>query len=488
MKKTLKLLVAGTAATTALGMTAHGQSSDALIDKLVDKGILTVKEANELRQEADQDFTTAFQTKTGMPDWVKNYKLSGDFRGRYDGEFANEMAPVQYNSAFGSTPQQNFYDRDRMRYRLRIGLTVVMQDDMEVGFRLGSGDSFLAGSGNPLSNTSTFGGDASKKPVWIDAAYGRWTPVHTGNWNLMLTIGKMDQPFKASGMVFDPDYTPEGASAQATYQVNEKHSIKFIGGAFVLDYATTNGSAPYYIGDQVVWDASWTPKVDSSLGLALFAIGNKSDLGAVNTDVAYSNVGNTRNLSQPGIPNGSSGDLVYNYTPIVASGSITYKLDSFPFYNGIFPLTVAGEFMHNPGAPRNNEGWWAGVTLGKSGTRKTWDISYRYEFLEADAWYDQLVDDDNVAFYPAQIPGSGPGGVAPAYPYNYNDNEFTPGNTKGGIAGGTNVKGHMMKFNYSFTDSLTFSLTAYLNSLIIPVNSTYSSAAVHVMGDMQWKF
>ena len=482
MKNTLKLLVAGTAATT-LGMTAHGQSSDALIDKLVDKGILTVKEANDLRQEADQDFTTAFQTKTGMPDWVKNYKLSGDFRGRYDGMFADEMAPVQINNNL-SSPQQNFYDRNRERYRLRIGLTVVMQDDMEVGFRLGSGDSSVPGAGNPLSNTSTFAGNGSKKPIWIDAAYGRWTPVHAGPWNLMLTIGKMDQPFKASGMVFDPDYTPEGASAQMTYQINDKHSIKFITGAFVLDNSATNGSAPYYTGNQVVWDGTWTPKLASSLGLALFAIGNKSDLGAINTDIAYSNAGNTRNLSAPNVQNSGSGNLVYDYTPIVASGSITYTLDSFPFYTGAFPLTVNGEFMHNPGAPRKNEGWWAGVTLGKAGTKKAWDISYRYEYLEADAWYDQIVDDDNVAFYAAQAPGPGN-----SYPYNYNDNDLTgSGITKGGMAGGTNIKGHMMKFDYSLTDSLTFSLTAYLNSLIIPVPSKYSSAAVHVMGDMQWKF
>ena len=32
---------------------AHAQTSDALLDKLVDKGYLTVKEANELREQAE---------------------------------------------------------------------------------------------------------------------------------------------------------------------------------------------------------------------------------------------------------------------------------------------------------------------------------------------------------------------------------------------------------------------------------------------------
>src|SRR4029077_3125212 len=68
---------------------AWAQSSDALIDKLVDKGILTVKEANELREEADKNFTTAYSVKSGMPDWVQALKFSGDFRGRFEGIYTD---------------------------------------------------------------------------------------------------------------------------------------------------------------------------------------------------------------------------------------------------------------------------------------------------------------------------------------------------------------------------------------------------------------
>ena len=48
-----------------------------LLDKLVDKGILSVKEANELREEADKDFAKAYSVKSGMPDWVTALKLNG---------------------------------------------------------------------------------------------------------------------------------------------------------------------------------------------------------------------------------------------------------------------------------------------------------------------------------------------------------------------------------------------------------------------------
>ena len=71
---------AGATALASLATQASAQSSDALIDKLVEKGVLTVNEAKDLRDEADKDFKTAFQAKTGMPDWVSGYKFSGDVR------------------------------------------------------------------------------------------------------------------------------------------------------------------------------------------------------------------------------------------------------------------------------------------------------------------------------------------------------------------------------------------------------------------------
>ena len=39
---------------------------------------------------------------------------------------------------------------------------------------------------------------------------------------------------------------------------------------------------------------------------------------------------------------------------------------------------------------------------------------------------------------------------------------------KNGWVGGTNIKGQMIKFNYSLTDALTFTFTAYINELIKP--------------------
>jgi hypothetical protein len=459
-------LFAGTTALVALANQSHAQSSDALIDKLVEKGVLTVQEAQDLRNEADQDFTTAFQAKTGMPDWVTGYKFSGSFRGRFE-EFTSE--------------NPSFVERTRLRYRLLVGVVVSMKDGLETGFQLGSGDgspnSFGSGSaGNPLSNNSTFQDDFTKKPIWVNTAYGKWTPLNSDGWLLSTTIGKMENPFQFTPMVFDPDLTPEGAALQGGYTFNDQHSVLLTAAAFVLDEEKLAGQDPALFGGQMVWNANWTQRLNTSLGLGGFVITSPLQLTPAN--VPYVNEGNTRILT----PNVTTNTLVNNYMPIIVDASATYKLDTFPFYTGAFPIKVAGEYIFNTGLiaknnPPNysqNQGIWGGITFGKSGTKGTWDISYRYEYLEADAWYDQLVDDDNVAYYQNSLNGS-PGGT--------------------GMFGGTNVKGHLIKANYSITDALTFTFTCYLNQLIYPNQNTAANSggepqsnALHVMADLMWKF
>src|SRR5712675_1257220 len=64
---------------------AAAQSSDALLNKLVEKGILTAKEAGDLKEEGKKNSPKDFATKLGAPDWVERIKFGGDFRGRYDG-------------------------------------------------------------------------------------------------------------------------------------------------------------------------------------------------------------------------------------------------------------------------------------------------------------------------------------------------------------------------------------------------------------------
>jgi hypothetical protein len=149
------VLGAACIAVSSLVPQAHGQATDALLDKLVDKGIISVKEANELREQADHDFNKAYAAKSGMPDWVTQFKIYGDVRGRY------EMFRTENESESGATAQAN-RPRDRFRYRLRVGATATLMDNFEAGFRLTSSEANGTFGGDPISGNTTFGDNGSR--------------------------------------------------------------------------------------------------------------------------------------------------------------------------------------------------------------------------------------------------------------------------------------------------------------------------------------
>ena len=461
MKHNRTKTLAAVLATAACAMSAHGQANDALLNKLVSKGVLTSQEAADLKKETDAGFDKAYSTKTGMPDWVNQLKILGDVRGRY------EMFKTDNDVDGASQPNK---DRNRFRYRLRVGATVTMKDDFEVGFRLTSAEANSDGSGgDAISGNSTLQNNGSKKFIYVDTAYGKWTPIHSGPWLLGTTIGKMDNPFTTSDMLFDHDYTPEGAALQGGYTFNKSHALKFNGGVFVLDEINQGSQAsddPLMTGLQLRYDAKWAPKLSSSVGLSWYSLFAEENLN--NADVPNINVGNTRYATATG--KHRAGDLVNNYTPWVVDASLTYTLDSFPIYRGAFPIRIGGEYMNNPGASEENIGWWGGIFLGKSGKKNTWEASYRYKHQEADSWYEEVVDSDFGAYYQVALAGSGQGT---------------------GYRAGTGTEGHVAKLVYSLSDSFTIGATWFYTSLINPAVVAGSETESHenrVQIDAIWKF
>ena len=448
--KTLQstLLCAGTAALLLAPVSSNGQSSDALIDKLVEKGILTVKEANQLREESDKGFTAAYAAKSGMSDWVSALKFNGDFRGRYEGFYRDDSS---------------FVDRNRFRYRLRFGVTANMAENFEVGMRLASGDATASGGLiDPISANQTFDNNGANKGIYIDAAYAKWSPVNTPEWSGSLTFGKMDNPFVFSEMVFDSDYTPEGLASQWTYNLSPEQALKFHVGGFVLDEIGSSSRDPFLLGAQARWDAAWNQHLSSSIGLAGLVISGKDGLNGgtatSSSPVPDINVGNTR---------GPGGQLLNHFNPVIADAALVYMLESFPYYTGALPIRAGGEFMHNPGASDNNNAYAFGLTFGKAGKRKTWEVGYRWKVLESDAWYEELVDSDSGAFYASSFPNS---------------------NQRSGYRSGTNIRGHTFKAAYSPYDFLTLAATYYLFEAINEVPSGSGSSIGRLQLDASLKF
>jgi hypothetical protein len=436
------IVVAGALMTGVAASPVHAQSSDPLLDKLVEKGILTTKEAKELREESDQAFTKAAAAKTGMPEWVSQLKIYGDVRARIDNI---------------SAEQEGVVDRLRYRGRARVGLTAKMLDNFEAGIRFSTSDTDSAYIGDPISANATYQRNGSRKYAFFDLLYGKWTPLNKDGWMTSITAGKMENPFVISDMEFDPDYDPEGIAIQGSRQLNKDHSLKWNLAAFALDELSSSSRDSYMLGGQVRWDGKYAPKEgysqwESSLGLSVYGINSADTLTAANA----SNVGtgNTRD---------DNGVLLYHYNPIVVDASITYNLPHAPLYNGAFPIKVSADFMQNPAAPDNNTGWWVGFTLGKAGKKRTWEFSYRYKELQGDAWYEEVVDSDYGAYY-----GTSYGG-------------------KSGYASGTNVRGHIFKAVYQPAASFNFTITYFLTELIDNPADTKSGAG-RLLVDANWKF
>jgi hypothetical protein len=443
------------------------QSADALIDKLIDKGVLTVDEAKELREESDKNFGSAYQVRSGLPDWVTSLKIGGDFRGRYE----------MFNS-----DEPTFVDRHRFRYRVRPGIVATLRDNFEVGFRLTSSEAQGTFGGDPISGNSTFQDNGSKKFAYIDLAYAKWTAFNNADWSLNLTVGKMENPFVFSDMVFDADYTPEGLAQQFGFNIGEAHQIKLNLGEFVLDEISTENEDPYMFGAQLRLESTWNKHIATSIGLGALAITANENLRETPagapvatpvTDAAGNQIG-TVNL--PGaaassqVPNVNSGNsrtsgfLANNFNPIIADAAFTYTLDSFPRYNAAFPIRLAAEYMNNPAADEHNEGYSFGVTFGKAGKKGLWEVGYRWKHLEADAWYEEVVDSDF-------------GGLRPA-----------SGTTRAAYASGTNVEGHIFKAAYSPFDSLTIGVTYFLAELIANTPAGFSEDIGRLQLDAVWKF
>lgn len=439
-------VAAGTLAATTCATNTQAQSADALLDKLVDKGILSQKEANELRDESDAGFRKAYQVKSGMPDFVTALKINGDFRGRVD-HFESE--------------NENFVDRIRYRYRLRLGVVATLNDNLEAGVRLTSSDPSGSFGGDPISGNSTMQDNGSKKFVYLDMAYGKWSFLNTRPVTAAVTVGKMENPFIFSDSVFDNDYTPEGVAFNFTHRLNDEHTLKLNAGAFLLDELGGDSKDPYMYGVQVRWDAAWSKKVATTMGLAALNIVNEQSL--TNGAVPAVNRGNTRN---PG-----TGVLANNFNPIVVDAAVTYTFEEAPLYNGAFPIKFAGEYMNNVAISDRNQGWQAGVTLGKAGKKGLWELAYRYKYSEADVWFEEFADSDFGAYYAGTLPNSGSGA---------------------GYGAGTNLRGHVAKLSYSPFDALTLSAAYYRANVLHQAPTAggvdRNSDTGRLIVDAVWKF
>jgi hypothetical protein len=185
------------------GIAAQAQEAGALLDLLVRKKIITDQEAEEVRGELVKEYASTAAGKWKLSTPINEIELYGDARLRYEYRGGRTASNDPENP-------NDWLERHRQRYRLRIGLRGTLMDDWFFGVRLET-------STSNRSTNVTFGGDASNGPfaknddgIFVGQAYFGYK----GFPDFTLTGGRMPQPLVTTPMVWDDDINPEGLAQQ----------------------------------------------------------------------------------------------------------------------------------------------------------------------------------------------------------------------------------------------------------------------------------
>jgi len=339
---------------------AYSGEIDILVEKLVEKGILSLGEARailiETKEEVRKDLAKG-ELET-LPKWIQNTKIKGDLRLRYQWEDKHD-AP----------------DRHRGRYRFRLGLETKVTRTIKVAAGLATGGD------DARSTNQTFGDGFSTPDIRLDYAYAEWIAT---SW-LILKAGKIKSIkkliFRPSDLLWDSDINPEGISFLLSKKIN--HCDLFMNtGFWILDEEKKGTADPYMWVIQPGIKYKFGKNVHLKLALAGYIFDNVKGATLTNGD---DESGKYNTLER--------GLLKYNYNSIAPSIEIGFKK---PF-GGLIPyLAVFGDYVHNPHPSKNNNGYLFGIKFGdkKVKSQRQWQAKYMYRYLEKDAWIDIFPDSD----------------------------------------------------------------------------------------------
>ena len=197
-----------------------------------------------------------------LPPWILRLTPFADFRLRYEGLFFPDgndnsgafpnFTAINTGAPFDTTgttfsPQNNVdKDRNRFRIRVRFGAEMDLEDGFTFGLRIATGE-----TSNPVSANQTFGyanggqgGDFSKYAIWLDRAFVRYELGGTPSKDLIINIGRTDNPFFApSELVWFDDLGFDGLSISGRYQVHPNVTPFATAGAFPIFNTELNFSS-----------------------------------------------------------------------------------------------------------------------------------------------------------------------------------------------------------------------------------------------------
>src|SRR5438094_1302422 len=193
------------------GVAAKAQDAGALLDLLVRKKIITDQEAEEVRADLTKEAATTSAGKWKLSTPITELELYGDARLRYEYRSGQPEG--------GVSPPNDWQERKRERYRLRIGLRGVLADDWFFGVRLETSQNprstnvtFGVATSTTCGGTTTINGPFAKNSDGINV--GQAYLGYLGFKDITRTGGYSPNPLITTLMTCNADINPEGDAEQ----------------------------------------------------------------------------------------------------------------------------------------------------------------------------------------------------------------------------------------------------------------------------------
>jgi hypothetical protein len=415
------------------GTAARAQEAGALLDLLVRKHVINDQEAEEVRAELSKEAASTAAGKWKLSTPITELELYGDARLRY--EYRGGRLPDNFK--FGQDNENDWYERHRQRYRLRVGLRGTLADDWFFGLRLET-------SSSSRSTNVTFGGEPSGGPfakgddgIFVGQAYFGYK----GFPDFTLTGGRMPNPLITTSMVWDDDINPEGLAEQW------KHTFTFNlgggGGGAVQSHSKEGGKG----GKAVVAESEpFKLKLDVFVNFAQFVYDDENPENPIGPNpTVSSSAGDATGQTGQTIPTSDAFMLawqagarltfpnsvyvqlaptVYNYTGNGDSFNIHFQGDPGGNQVGInsllvfdmpgelgwklcdLPMRIFGDFAVNfdaddraaaaghAGSGGSRYAWELGFGVGQLKAKKDWEVRAWWQHTEQFSLDPNLVDSD----------------------------------------------------------------------------------------------
>ncbi len=308
-------------------------------------------------------------------------------------------------------------DRERARYRAHFGASLQFSDNVKAYFVLGTNRD------NPVSNNERFDGHYRIDDFGVDLVYVDWSV----NDSMHVFAGTMKNPLFRPGdapLVWDSDFNPEGVALSY-----ESGMLFATAAAFVVEKrSSSDDSLMYAAQGGLSWNLSTDGKLVAGLGYFDYTntIGNKPfhDRRARGNSVDV------------------EGNLIFDYG----------ELELFVHYDtrlGELPFVVFADYAKNTEVNVNDAGFSFGFKAGKAKAPGTWQASWAYQDIQADALIGTFTNSDF-----------------------------------GG--GGTDATGHLIKSKYVLSDRWFLGGTLLINNVEKNAGSEHDYSRLQL--DIEFKF